>query len=190
MRWLRKQPRSREVRRPGRSEDRTLLSLHRPEDLHRTASNSPLPSAIPKKWACNCISGPQDAPGPNKRKLLYFGAAWYSNYFTKERTRPFERSTEQELYFNKQKFRAHVVRVVLMQRAGMRPGASGCRVQVPGDVPGLEYALRAFWRCQPRRNWFSLGLSAHHLCIDAWNTERTLTAAAGPSPRDPYRHAL
>ena len=24
----------------------------------------------------------------------------------------------------------------------------------------------------------------------AGNTERTLTAAAGPSPRDPYRHAL
>jgi len=89
------------------------------------------------------------------------------NYFTKERTCLFERSTEQELYFNNQKFRAHVARVVLMQRAGMRPGASGCRVQVSGDVPGLEYALRAFWRCQPRRNWFSLGLSAHHLRIDA-----------------------
>ena len=38
-------------------------------------SNTPLPSEGPKKWACNYISGPQDAPGPNKRKLLYFGAA-------------------------------------------------------------------------------------------------------------------
>ena len=54
-----------------------------------------------------------------------------------------------------------MVRVVLTKRARVSPGASGCRVQVPGDVPGLEYALRAFWRCQPRRNWFSLGLSAH-----------------------------
>ena len=46
------------------------ITLHYIKLHHITsASNSSLPSAGPKKWACNCISGPQDAPGPNKRKL-------------------------------------------------------------------------------------------------------------------------
>ena len=81
-------------------------------------THTSLPSASPKKWSCNCISGPPAPPRAKKTETLYFGVAWYithhiaySNYFTKERTRPFERSTEQELYFNNTEFRALVVRV-------------------------------------------------------------------------------
>ena len=64
-----------------------------------------------------------------------------------------------------------LVRVILM-RAGVvwhvvSPGASGCCFQAPLAVAGLECAPRAFRRYQSRRKWFSLGLSAHHLCIDA-----------------------
>ena len=41
------------------------------------------------------------------------------------------------------------------------PGAFGCHFQVSCACWGLEKMSCAFWRCQPRRNWFSLGLSAH-----------------------------
>ena len=72
------------------------------------------------------------------------------------------------------KFRAHVVRVVLMlQRAGVRPGASGCRRihQVFGDVPGLECALCAFWRAMPARR---VGIGFHWAC-------RLITCALMPT---------
>ena len=98
-----------------------------------------------------CISVPHDIPIISQKNAHVHSKEAQSKNFT---------STNK-------KFAPSGACVVLMKRAGLSPGASGCRVQVPGDVPELEYALRAFWRCQPRRNWFSLGLSAHHLCIDA-----------------------
>ena len=41
-------------------------------------------------------------------------------------------------------FRALAVRVVLLKRPGVRPGAFGCRFQVSDAVNELECALRAF----------------------------------------------
>ena len=56
--------------------------------------------------------------------------------------------------------------MVLMKRAGLSPDASGCRFHVSVTVHefGLA-ALRAFRQYQPRRKWFSLGLSAHLSCM-------------------------
>jgi len=60
--------------------------------------------------------------------------------------------------------------VVLRDRSearGKTPGASGCRFHVSVTVHELDCALRAFRQYQPRRKWFSLGLSAHLTRIDA-----------------------
>ena len=70
------------------------------------------------------------------------------------------------------KISRQVVVVVLMS-AGVRPRrASGCHFQVSCACWGLECVSRAFWGCQPRREWVSLGLSAHHVCIDAGSGRR------------------